>query len=329
MEFVNIPILKEFYFRLSRNDLDKIKIIMPTPSIEYHPSKYSNNLDKWKNDINLFKEVISKNINRKYLSNFYRNLNSLIITNDDIKKEKKQVLEVKGCYTFFENKITLSQKSKKDTIFHELFHVATTTYKNNNLYSGFNQCFFYKGKWVNIAEGINEGYTQVLTERYFPSKKENRSSYPFEKEVMLHIENIIGRKELEELYFTNYLNWLINELKQSTDNENDIDEIILKTDYINRNLYNKMSIKELITTQKYINDVSLLLIKLKVNKLINEVYYDDKDENEFNNELISYIKSLSKSIKVKHNKFYFLNLKQTEEYLKDVLENKEIKIKKK
>ena len=90
-----------------------------------------------------------------------------------------------------------------------------------------------------------------------------------------------------------------------------------------------MSIKELITTQKYINDVSLLLIKLKVNKLINEVYYDDKNENEFNNELISYIKSLSKSIKVKHNKFYFLNLKQTEEYLKDVLENKEIKIKKK
>ena len=310
MDIFNLPLIKDFYFKLYKPDLKKIKIIMPKPDVKlYHNNSNYNCGDKrFINDIEKFKRTISRNINRKYLNNFYKNIDGLTITCEDIKKEKNQILEVKGCYYQCNNKILLSKKIKPDTIYHELFHVASSTIKNGNNYSGFNQYFFYKGKWYDIAEGINEGYTQVLTERYFSKEKNVLSSYPFEKEVVLCIENLIGRRKLEEFYFTNNLEELISELKKYTNNPDEIDELILKTDYINKNLYNKLDIEELLKLKRYIKNVSFILVKLKVNKLIEEVENERISNKEFNKSLINYITCLSKTIKVRFNKFYYIDI---------------------
>ena len=284
MEILDLPLIRDFYFKLYKPDLDKIKIIMPKPVIKYYHnnSNYKCNDKRFCTDIEKFKRTISRNINRKYLNTFYKNIDGLTITSEKIKKERNQLLEVKGCYYQCNNKVLLSENIKPDTIYHELFHVASSISCNGNTYSGFNQYFFYKGKWIDIAEGINEGYTQLLTERYFPSKKTPLSSYPFEKEIALCIENIVGRRKLEHFYFTNDLDGLCNELSLYTDNSDDISEIILKTDYITEKLYNKLNIEELIKVKRYIKDVSFILIKIKVTKLIRELEENRISNKEFN-----------------------------------------------
>ena len=331
MKIFDLPLIKDFYFKLYKPDLDKIKIIMPKPEIEYYANNSNYNCidERFSIDVEIFKKKVSRSINRKFLNTFYKNIDGLTITCEDIKKEKKQLLEVKGCYYQCDNKVLLSKKIKSDTIYHELFHVASSITNKGNTYSGFNQYFFYKGKWYDIAEGINEGYTQLLTERYFPSKKTQLSSYPFEKEIALCIENIIGKRKLEQFYFTNDLESLSNELKLYTNSPNEIDELILKTDYITKYLYNKLDIEELIKVKKYIKYVSFLLIKLKVNQLIEEVDNEKISSKEFNKSLIHYITGLSKTIKVGINKFYYIDIKEVENYLNEVLKSKNIKIKKK
>ena len=66
-------------------------------------------------------------------------------------------------YDIFNNKI-YAGKNIDDSIYHELFH-AFTSYKKNALstVSGFN----YTNIHANIARRLNEGYTDLLTNRYF------------------------------------------------------------------------------------------------------------------------------------------------------------------
>ena len=330
MDILNLPIIREFYFKLEKKNPDKIKIVMPKPPIENNHDNYiTNDINiEFQKDLALFKKVISKKIKKEYLSNFYKNLNGLKITSDNIEKDKKQVLDIKGCYYQQENKIVLSKNIKPDTIFHELFHVASSTIKNGNKYSGLSQSFFYKGKWFNTAEGLNEGYTQILTERYFPNRKQELSSYPFEKEVALSLEKIIGKDKLEQFYFTNDLKGLMQELLKYTNRIDEIDSLIIKTDYINKTIYNRNNIKEIYKINKNIKEVTFILIKIEINKLKQELENNLITEKEFNDILIDFIKSLSKFIKIGIKKFYYINLKEIENYLKTTLGANKVKIKK-
>ena len=68
-------------------------------------------------------------------------------------------------------------------IYHELFHMASSKFINKfKIYCGFRQ--------NNIGRAINEGYTELLTYRYF--SLDNSSSYTYEylKIIVENLENI-------------------------------------------------------------------------------------------------------------------------------------------
>ena len=76
-----------------------------------------------------------------------------------------------------------------DATYHELLHLASITYGNRRF------------------TPFDEGYTQLLTERYF---EENISkSYPIQVFILKSIEDLIGREVLEKAYFEGKLTDII------------------------------------------------------------------------------------------------------------------------
>lgn len=89
---------------------------------------------------------------------------------------------------------------------HELLHSSSTKFFNGILYSGFSK--FVGSKY--IGDGINEGYTQLLAQKYF---NENVGKvYFWEVELVKILENIVGINKMEKYYFQAGYNNLITEL---------------------------------------------------------------------------------------------------------------------
>lgn len=89
------------------------------------------------------------------------------------------------------NDSNLDRKLKKTTLTHELFHMASTGFVDDNYKTG---------------DGINEGYTEYLNSKYFNNK--NATGYFFLVLYAGILDDIIGSKILEEIYFKTGINGL-------------------------------------------------------------------------------------------------------------------------
>lgn len=89
-----------------------------------------------------------------------------------------------------------------------------------------------------IGEGINQGYTSLLTERYFGNGENISNFHQYEKSVAEKLEIIIGQEKMENLYFTANLYGLIGELAKY-EREEEILNFIQKVDFINEYLNSK------------------------------------------------------------------------------------------
>ena len=142
-----------------------------------------------------FVTVIRKNFNNLDLSILYNNINTITTS---IKNYKLSNLihgtSFEGGYVPISNKINLGKKNYYLTIFHELFHASTTIVdsKSNTIFSGFEQINIYQNYLIGV--GINEGYTQYLTEKYF-HKEKVLEAYPFQKVFASAVEKIIGKEK--------------------------------------------------------------------------------------------------------------------------------------
>ena len=87
----------------------------------------------------------------------------------------------------------------------------------------------------NIGKGINEGYTEYLTEEYFDK---DRVGYDFEVFIASYIEDIVGIDKMSKLYFKSNIKGLIDELKQY-ENEEQIIYFFKCLDFYNTNSNNK------------------------------------------------------------------------------------------
>ena len=69
-----------------------------------------------------------------------------------------------GIYNARNNKISFVNGVNSNTIFHELFHMASSYLDKENkiLYGG----FYQSSKGLNIGRGLDEGYTELLANRY-------------------------------------------------------------------------------------------------------------------------------------------------------------------
>lgn len=172
-------------------------------------------------------------------------------------------------YNDLNNKIYVG-KNIDDSIYHELFH-AFTIYKKNILstVSGFN----YTNIHTDIARRLNEGYTDLLTNRYFDSVV----SYMIEANIARKTELILGEKNMQNLYASNNLYAIIKSLSKFSSEE----EAIAFISSVDKLGIYKNNIKKSI---QFMNILSNYLVDVYVNVLV-EFYsrgkFDKEDINIF------------------------------------------------
>jgi hypothetical protein len=214
------------------------------------PVEKANLLDvKFKDYVLEFTKVVSKipYINLKYLSD---NLNDLKINErykiDNIFKSSKTL----AVYNNTTNEINLVDfLFRTKTLYHELFHLSSSYYNDETgiYYSGFSQTQLPDR--YNFGRGINEGYTQLLTERYFPNDKIAKSYYE-EVEVTKRLEILLSEEKMTKLYFNADLYGLEKEIEEEFDiTEEEFLKFLKNIDSLSNN-FNHKNPKE---KEKYIN----------------------------------------------------------------------------
>ena len=171
-----------------------------------------------------FKSVLDNELSHCNNNGFYQNIKSLYITEYQTEQEAIDALEEKptasaiydeetnnmAIFHFNTPKIENYDKRKieEDIATHELLHMSTTYKKGIITLCGFYQAIGGKHK---IGVGLNEGYTELLNERYF-SNTFPTASYINQKHLALGIEEIVGKETMEKLYFDANLAGVIEEL---------------------------------------------------------------------------------------------------------------------
>ena len=110
------------------------------------------NKEKYKEMVSNFEKVLKENFPKELLSTFYNNINDASIN----KKSIFLLDRYAGLY-HSDNNIDLVLDR---AIYHELFHLASSNGISQNV--GF--------LTDDVGRGLNEGYTQLMTERYFPGE---------------------------------------------------------------------------------------------------------------------------------------------------------------
>ena len=233
----------------------------------------------------------------KVLLSFYRviinkfplsNMDNLIsqLNTIDITKNPSSIKEfiIKGikdnpCGYYPEsNKILLIKDNVKDYhLYHELFHMLSTYRSDNTIYSGFSQG--NRKTYVTIGDGLNEGYTQLLKERYFGIDDNESYFYMLQKHIAKHLEIIVGRRTMEKLYVNADLEGLVNQLEKYC-NKEVILRFVNDVDYINKNIKDE-KLNDYVTLK--LKDSLLFLLNsfiVKQSMLYNKALLDDKSYKE-------------------------------------------------
>lgn len=208
----------------------KYEKILSTPKIsELIPTYDAKTILKklYGKNILCFVKTITKEMSHCDLTFLYKNLSSIKISNSNfifniISPRFKTV----ASYSVVRNKIFIKNEN---SIYHELFHLASSYYsrEKETIFTGFKQT---NGN-NSIGTGINEGYTELLSERYFKDEKDNLS-YPFNVIIVKSLENIIGKEKMEQLYMKADLYNLIQELKKYNNHEKSVIDFIKNVDFI-------------------------------------------------------------------------------------------------
>ena len=137
-------------------------------------------------------------------------------------------------YFVDKNKLVIRKGNKKEsTIYHELFHVASSIIDGNTYFVGFSQ---YTNKKGIIGKGLNEGYTELLTNRYFNS---NNKSYQFEMQCAYLLETIVEKSKMENLYLNADLFNLKNIISEYNTEDN-FTAFLTNLDIINDTTYSSL-----------------------------------------------------------------------------------------
>lgn len=233
------------------------------------------NFDENNYIIELFMKTLEEKFSHCDLSSFYRNIKSLKIS-DETKKRLRN-LNTLATYSVNKNKITNYENKeleKLHVILHELFHMASSV---KSLFSTF--CGFRKAiAGFEVGRGLNEGYTEYLTAKYFP-RYQALDSYQELQMVAFGFENLIGSKKMEALYFKNDLEGLMKELEPYATRE-EILTLLIKTDRIHA-IENKDDPDYSLEAARLQDEVQTSLANMNIKRLQNEKLSGKMSEEEF------------------------------------------------
>ena len=171
--------------------------------------------------IETFKNKMQETFKEKDLKNMNNNLLTLKITKYNLLLSKilKHLTDTNGCYEIDLNKIKIYQED--DTIYHELLHLSCNNRKNDNNIIGFDH-HTIKDKYIlSFGVGLNEIYTEILTNRLF-GKEINESTSKTIKLVLL-LEQLL--EDLPSLYLNSDLYELVIKLSKYTSINESLDFI--------------------------------------------------------------------------------------------------------
>jgi len=177
-----------------------------------------------------------------------------------------------------------------EIIYHELFHMSSRLLDGDDCFIGFQRNYLFNC--------FNEGYTEVLTKRYFGDKSKD-TPYLFEMILAEIVEFIIGKDIMEKLYSRADSLGMLVEFSKYTDKEETtyitLGNIDRMSDY-----YDKQEYKEsmdwcrnilIVLIHAFMNKCRMGISKNKVDeffKLFPLFYtYDDEDFDIFTQEEIN------------------------------------------
>lgn len=264
--------------------LDKPVIENKTRKIDYDKIKSM----QFSKDVERFINVMKKSFSYEELINFYSRINELKI---NVTNESDN--SYSNYYDVLKNEMFLDQKMGKDSIYHELFHLTSSITKDENVFCGFSQC----NKDMRLGDGLTEGYTQILRERYFGNPSYgSRKNGQIEK-IANFTEMLIGKDEMTELYLTADLKGLIEKLsKYST--ESDVMKFIAAVDTIdNSKLLTKEEFGSIVVQRMLLKSfkiIKIFLINAYAKKCLNEVKKDCKRGQIIEKSLNNFIEEVMK-----------------------------------
>lgn len=297
----------------------------PEVKLKYDEVAFNSMMSsKAKEAVLKFTNLMIEKFPSEVLSNFYNNINTLEIKNNAPRKNQFfNNFRCVGVYKGELNRIILDENQFFNTIYHELFHMASSVSKDKIYYSGFYQA---KPKSM-IGEGINEGYTEVLTKRYFYQDTRKFKSYEFLVMIADRLEKIIGKDIMESLYFKADLHGLVLELQKYI-SEDDVMKFITNTDFILKYVYEDRV--RFIERDKIVNVLKTtinLLIKAYNFKLESEYSKGNIRADEFLEEMYGYCSSFASDLKIDGHNYKFLSSEDFVDiftlYFKDLLDMKE------
>ena len=320
----NIELLSIFY--VLKRDESKIKLsfklhealkhkyiksanITPQLISEFSSIDYSIfDEEKLKDSIMDFSYFVEKTFPSYNLVNFYNNINNLIITNEE--------LEGKGGR--YNSRTNILEYDSESSIYHELFHMASSIYKDNISYCGFHQAS--KKYNINIGKGINEGYTEILTHRFFEKNIYKKyKAYENEQDIVSKLEKIVDQERMELLYLNANFYGLISELKKYVSEEEAM-SFITMVDFYSTYINSKEQLPFKVNMIKfYYKSISEFLIKAYINKLKKLLNDGLIDIIYFKNELSSFISSIKGEITIDNKKYEAISKQDIDKMINDLL----------
>ena len=276
-------------YAINRNKVKKYA----KESIKYIP--VNNVTLKYEEKIEAFRHTLKENMPYVDLSYFDRNLSDLVIT------EKRISDNITGRYNVGLNIIELLNEDSGDSITHELLHLSSAFYNNNMRFCGFRQ----SDDEIDIGRGLNEGYTSLLDDRYF--LEDCSKIYYLLMIISSCIEEIVGKENMEKMYFDANLYGLIEELKKFVD-EDAVYDLIKNIDF----LYYKFTVNHIPSEEetKYIEStcgkISAILLKCYFVKLLKTSKEIPMTNEEFNELLKRYTNKLAVNICINDARVNFL-----------------------
>lgn len=176
-------------------------------------------LDKPYGDVILeFLEVMNSVLPLQNKTLLFNNIESLKVEESNMKILNRLLCaNARGRYNSKFNKIYLSKNCKKRTITHELMHMASGYYNNNE-----------NNKSLKFV-AFNEGCTEYLNAKYFNNNK--IGSYYDEVNIAKKVFKIIGMEKIEDIYFNKRYDKVVTCLNEYMDND-DIIKFFDKMNFI-------------------------------------------------------------------------------------------------
>lgn len=262
--------------------------------------EFEKDFGRWQQEIEDFTRIFKKSFTKEQYDAMLYRLKYLTIRERWNKPSALSMVVSLGNYSSSQNIITIEHycskripENNKDTLLHELMHMASTRRTPKGPITGFEIPDL-------IGINLNEGYTEYLTQKYFTKKMHYVDDPDQNVMIVKGIENIVGKENMEDAFFNANLPELIHDLEAYIDREEimklfflidrfdvpypkeaKFQEILDEIARINKIKLDRMLDRGEITEEEYSIEYAIKVLEYKNHRLWSEATKVVKEKNCF------------------------------------------------